>query len=167
MKSLVLYFSRKGNNYVNGSIVNLPIGNTEVAANMIRDITGADIFRVDPLVEYSTDYNKCTEEAADYKRTNARPKLKEIPENIYEYDIIYLGYPNYWGTMPMEMFTLLENIDFSGKRIKPFCTHEGSGMGNSEQDIKKLCPAAKVEKGLPIHGADVSQAKDMIENWIR
>jgi len=75
---------------------------------------------------------------------NARPELTNTVENMESYDVIYLGYPNWWGTMPMAVFTFLESYDFSGKTIIPFCTHEGSGIGNSERDIKKLCPKAKV-----------------------
>ncbi len=84
-----------------------------------------------------------------------------------DYDIVYLGYPNWWGTMPMAVWTFLEAYDFSGKTIVPFCTHEGSRMGNSEQDIKKLCPEATVLKGLPIKGSDVEKADKNIEAWIR
>lgn len=165
MSKLVVFFSRKGNNYVNGSIKNLYVGNTEVAANMIAEVTGADLFKLEPVVEYSTDYTECTNEAAEDKRKNARPDLIKYPDSLDAYDTIYLGYPNYWGTAPMAVFTFLERYDFSGKTIKPFCTHEGSGMGSSERDIKKSCPGATVEKGLAIHGADVNSAKKAIEKW--
>lgn len=165
-KKLIVYFSRKGNNYVNGAIRQLSVGNTEVAAKMIQQITGADMFPIKPVVEYSDDYHECTEEAQEDKRSNARPEFKNALDNIDEYDTIYLGYPNYWGTMPMHVFTFLEKYDFTGKTIKPLCTHEGSGMGNSERDIKKLCPGAKVESGLAIHGSDVNNAKAAIERWI-
>jgi flavodoxin len=165
-KDLIVYFSRKGNNYVNGSIKDLPVGNTEVAARLIQEITGADMFQIDPVIEYNADYRLCTEEAQSDKNKNARPEFKNVPDSITEYDTIYLGYPNYWGTMPMHVWTFLEKFDFTGKTIKPFCTHEGSGMGNSESDIKKLCPGAKVEKGLAIQGGSVSGAKGTIEKWI-
>ena len=80
--------------------------------------------------------------------------------------MIYLGYPNYWNTMPMAVFTFLEQYDFTGKVIRPFCTHEGSGMGSSETDIKTLCPGANVEKGLAIHGSRISGAKAQLEKWL-
>ncbi|MDV3427056.1 MAG: flavodoxin [Bacillota bacterium] len=165
-KELIVYFSRKGNNYVNGSIKNLTVGNTEIAAKMIRELTGSDMFEIKPVIEYDLDYHACTEEAKSDLRANARPDFKNAPDNIAEYDTIYLGYPNYWGTMPMHVFTFLEKYDLSGKIIKPFCTHEGSGMGRSESDIKKLCPGAKVEKGLAIHGGSVGNAKKSIEKWL-
>jgi flavodoxin len=165
-KALVVYFSRRGNNYVNGSIKNLSVGNTEVAAGMIRDLTAADMFQIEPVMEYDADYSVCTEQAQRDKRANARPEFKNAPADITQYDTIYLGYPNYWGTMPMHVWTFLEKYDFTAKTIKPFCTHEGSGMGTSERDIKKLAVTANIEKGLAIHGGSVNGAKNSIEKWI-
>ena len=167
MAQLIVYFSRAGENYLNGAIKNLEVGNTEIAAKMMSEITGGDLFQIVPVHEYSTDYNACIAEAQDDQRRDARPDLKVYPDSLDEYDTIYLGYPNYWGTMPMCVFTFLEHFDFAGKTIKPFCTHEGSGMGHSEADIRRLCPGAKVETGLAIHGADVSHAKKSIEKWIK
>lgn len=165
MAKLIAYFSRRGNNYVNGQIKNLAVGNTEIAAVLIHDATGAKLFQIDPVVPYSMDYSKCIEEAKQDKKRDARPELKVWLENLDGYDTIYLGYPNFWGTMPMAVFTFLEHYDFSSKTIKPFCTHEGSGMGTSESDIKRLCPGAHVEPGLAIHGADVKNAETAIQNW--
>lgn len=113
-------------------------------------MTGADIFKIEQVNEYSKDYYTCTQEAQRDQKTNARPELKHYLESIDDYDEIYLCYPNFWGTMPMAVWTFLENYDFSNKIIKPLCTHEGSGMGRSESDIKKLCPNAKIESGLAI-----------------
>lgn len=146
MKELIAYFSRANQNYVNGVIKNLDIGNTQIAAEILQKQTGADIFKIDPVVSYSHDYSECIEEAKADQRRDARPELKAYPDSLDEYDTIYLGYPNYWGTMPMAVFTFLEKYDFSGKTIKPFCTHEGSGMGSSERDLKRICPTAKIEK---------------------
>ena len=83
------------------------------------------------------------------------------------YDTIFVGYPNWWGTMPMAMFTFLEHFDLSGKRILPFCTNEGSGMGSSERDLKKACKGAKVESGLSIHGAEAANSHSKVEKWVR
>lgn len=164
MKSIVIYFSRAGYNYVNGEIKYLKIGNTERIANIIAKLTNSEMFKIEPKVEYSKDYSECIEEAKKEQRANARPELKELPNNLQEYDVMYLGYPNYWGTMPMPMFTFLENIDIHDKIIKPFCSNEGSGLGRSEEDIKKLCPKCKVEKGLAIHGANITEEK--LKEWI-
>ena len=165
-KKLIAFYSRADENYVNGEIKTLPVGNTEVAAGMIRELTGADLFKIEQRQPYAKDYNECIAQAQDDQRQNARPELKNYPASLEEYDVIYLGYPNYWSTMPMAVFTFLEHFDFSGKTIKPFCTHEGSGMGSSVKDIQRLCPSAKVEKGLAIRGGRVQQAKKDIEQWI-
>ena len=165
MSAVIVYFSREGNNYVNGSIVNLKTGNTEIAANFIRELTGAEIFRLEPVKAYSADYTECTKEAQAELRANARPAVNALPD-ISGYDTVYLGYPNWWGTCPMCVFTFIESQNWAGKTVKPFCTHEGSGMGHSESDLKKACAGADVKKGLAIHGADVLKAKTAIQNWI-
>lgn len=164
---LIAFFSRTGNNYVNGSIVNLTVGNTEVAANMIQELTGGELFKINQMHPYAKDYNACTDEAKRELRANARPELTEKLDNIDEFETIILGYPNWWGTMPMPVWTFLESYDFSGKTILPLCTHEGSGMGSSERDIKKLCPNAKLLKGLAIRGGSVKNAGKDIESWLR
>ncbi len=166
MSSMVLYFSRAGENYVSGAIRNLSKGNTEIVAELIHKWTGAELFPLKPTVPYSFNYSECIEQAKNDQKRDARPELISYPESLAPYNTIYLGYPNYWGTMPMPVFTLLEKFDFSGKVIKPFCTHEGSGMGHSLQDIKRLCPGADVREGLAIQGAKVARAEKEIKRWI-
>lgn len=166
MAELIAFFSRKDENYVNGMLKMLDIGNTEAAAGIIRELTGGELFQIDPVQAYSEDYNECIAQAQADQKRDARPELSAYPQSIEMYDVIYLGYPNYWGTMPMAVFTFLEHFDFSGKSIRPFCTHEGSGMGSSLKDIKRLCPDAKVETGLAIRGGSVKQSKDNIEKWL-
>lgn len=166
-KTLIVYYSKKGENYVSGAIKNLSVGHTEVAAKMIQDLTGGDLFFIDPVAPYTDNYNRCIEEAKKDLKANARPAFKNPLKDIGAYDTIYLGYPNYWGTMPMHLFTFLEMYNFENKVIKPFCTHEGSGMGSSERDIKKLCPKAQVESGLAIQGGSVNQAQSAIEKWVK
>ena len=100
-------------------------------------------------------------------KTGKGPEILNLPQDIDQYDEIYLGYPNYWGTMPMAVYTFLESYDFTGKKIHPFCTHEGSGLSNTESDIKKSAKGAVIEKGLAIHGSSVDQAKDVLERWIQ
>ncbi len=164
---LIAYFSRKGNNYFGGNIVNLPIGNTELAAKIIEKLTGGDLFMINPVKQYSEDYQTCTEEAKVEMQANARPELTGYLDSINNYDFLLLGYPNWWGTLPMPVFTFLERYDFSGKTILPFCTHEGSGMGHSEDDIQKVCPQAIILKGLPIRGSNVKNAEKDIQRWLR
>ena len=165
MAQLIAYFSRAGENYFSGALRVVPVGNTEIAAGMLQQITGADLFKIDPLLPYAKDYNECIAQAQEDQRRGARPELRSYPDSLEPYDTIYLGYPNYWGTMPMPVFTFLERFDFTGKTIKPFCTHEGSGLGRSESNIRRLCPGAKVEKGLAIQGSSVKSAEDALRKW--
>ena len=167
MAALIVYFSRRGENYVSGQLKKLSVGNTEAAAEMIRQLTQAELFQLEPVQAYSDSYNDCIAEARADQRRDARPELKRYPESLEGYETICLGYPNYWGTMPMCVFTFLEHFDFTGKTILPFCTHEGSGMGRSEADIKRLCPGATVKKGLALHGGSVQGAKADIEKWLK
>ena len=158
-KVLIAYYSRRGENYVNGSIKNLKLGNTEVVAAKIKVLLPeADVFQIDTTYEYSKSYMTCIEEAKQELHDQARPEVKNPLESIEEYDTIILGYPNWWGTMPMVCYTFLESYDFTGKKIVPFCTNEGSGMGSSVRFIKKLCPTAEVMDGMPIHGAEAANA---------
>lgn len=166
-KSLIAFYSRRGNNYVGGRIVDLPVGNTEVAAKTIQKLTGGDLFKIDTVKEYPADYNETTEVARQELRRDARPELSARVEKMADYDRIFLGYPSWWGTLPMAVCTFLEAYAFSGKTILPFCTNEGSGMGRSESDIRKLCPDAKVWKGLSLQGGSVQEAGNDISAWLR
>lgn len=166
-KVLIAYFSRAGNNYFGSGIVDLPVGNTEVLMKKIANMTGGDLFKIEPVKKYSTDYTTCTEEAKRDLQNNARPELVEKLASIEPYDVIVLGYPNYWSTMPMPVWTFLESFDFSGKTILPLCTHEGSGMGHSEKDLQKLCPTAKVQPGLAIRGSLVKSAMNEVQSWLK
>lgn len=164
---LIVYYSRKGQNYWGGSIRDLPKGNTEIVAEMIQKAVGGDLFEVDTVKPYSADYTTCTQEAQAELRANARPELKEYLDSLDGYDTIFVGYPNWWGTMPMAMFTFLERYDLSGKRIIPFCTNEGSGMGGSERDLKKVCTGAVVERGLPVRGCEAAKSEKKVSDWAK
>ena len=152
---------------MSGSIVNLAVGNTEVIARKIQGLTGSDLFQIETVKAYPEDYTATTRVAQDELSGNARPELTEMVTDMDAYEVIYLGYPNWWGTMPMAVFTFLESYDFSGKTIVPYCTHEGSGLGSSERDIKKLCPTAKVLSGLAIKGGTVGRADKDVANWLK
>ena len=166
-KCLIAYYSRKGNNYVGGNIVSLPVGNTEVVAKKIKDFIGGVLFEINTVKTYPIDYDETTKVAKDELRKNARPELTDTVKNIDDYNVIYLGYPNWWGTFPMAVFTFLESYNFSGKTIVPFCTHEGSGLGSSERDIKKLCPNAKLLPGIAIRGGSVASADNIVQSWLK
>ena len=166
-KSLIAYFSRRGYNYRDGEIVFLEVGNTEVVAQKLQALSGSDLFQIETVKSYPEGYHETTEEAKKELNENARPELQRTVENINDYDVIYLGYPNWWGTMPMAVHTFLESFNSEGKTIIPFCTHEGSRLGSSEKDIKKLCPKAKVLQGLAIKGGHVGLADMEIEQWYK
>jgi len=134
-KCLIACFSRSGSNYVSGRIMDLPVGNTEVVAKMIQDMTEGDLFHIEAVNAYPEDYTETTEIAQQELRANARPKLSSHLEILASYDVIFLGYPNWYGTMPV--FTFLEDYNFSGKTIAPFCTHEGSAWGGVWRISKK------------------------------
>jgi len=165
-RCLIAYYSRKGQNYVGGGIVDLAVGNTEVAAAMICAITGGDLLEIEAVKAYPADYQEATDVARTELRENARPELGNAPEGIEGYDVVFLGFPNWWGTAPMPVFTFLDSYDFSGKTIVPFCTHEGSGLGRSERDVATACPGATVLEGLAIRGGAVHGAEESIRRWI-
>lgn len=167
MATLIIYYSRRGENYWNGTIKNLAKGNTEIAAEFIKNAVGGDLFEVQTVKEYAKDYYACIDEAQRELRARARPPIKAFPEDIDRYDNIFIGYPNWWGTMPMAMFTLLEHFDWAGRKIIPFCTNEGSGMGSSERDLAKACPGATIARGLSIHGAETLQSEKKIADWAK
>ena len=163
-KSLVIYFSRADENYAVGVIDK---GNTEYLAEYIKENTGADLFKVEGKIPYSKDYSTCCDEAKVKHDNNERPELKEYLEDISEYEVIYIGAPVYWGTMPQEMLTQLERLDFTGKTVRVFVTHEGSGTAAIPQQVKKVCQGADViDDAIVIRGADCKNAKSKIENWI-
>jgi len=166
-KTLIAFFSRADENYFSGAMRYVKVGNTEIVCGIIKDLTGADSFRIEMKDPYSPVYMTCIEEAKKDLRAKARPELVSMPESIDEYDTIVLAYPNYWGTMPMAVFTFLEALDFTGKTILPLCTNEGSGMGGSERDIKKTCPGADVKAGLPITGSQTANSKASVERWLK
>jgi flavodoxin len=151
-KILIAYFSHSGN--------------TETAANMIKNILDADLFEINSIKKYSENYHTCTEEAKADQQVDARPELVEYLDNIDDYDVILLGYPNWWSTMPMPVFTFLERYDFSGKTILPFCTHGGGGMGRSESDIQKECQGAVLLKGISLGGSSARNSEKEIREWL-
>ncbi len=166
-KTLVIYYSRKGQNYVNGSIKNLSKGNTEIVAEFIKDAVDADLFEVQTVKEYSEDYSTCIEEAKKELRENGRPELKNYLLDISDYKNIVVAGPCWWGTYPCAIFTQLEKLDFAGKKVFPIMTHEGSGIAGSPAALKKYCKGATVGEGLAIHGAEASHSKSQVESWAK
>ncbi len=148
-KSLVVYFSKTGT--------------TERIANEIKDITGSDIVKIETVTPYPEDYNETVDIAQKEKAEKARPEIKTTVDNLDEYDTIYIGYPIWWGTMPMAMFTFIENNNLDGKTIIPFSTHKGSGLGSSVSDLKTALPNSTIKDGLACNS---STTTTQIRNWI-
>lgn len=164
---LVAYFSRAGENYSVGTVEK---GNTHIIADMIAEETGADMFEIQPVNPYPDTYDECTDVAKKEQNENARPEIVGSVGNMKQYDTVFIGYPIWWGDLPMVVYTFLESYDFSGKTIIPFCTHEGSGLSDTIRMIEKTCPSVTLLDGLAIRGSvaqnQQDEAKNNILNWL-
>lgn len=165
-KVLAAFFSRTGENYAVGHIEK---GNTHIVAEMIAEETGGTLFQIEPVMPYPNDYDECVDIAKKELETNARPAVKgDIA--VEDYDIIFIGYPNWWGDMPMAVYTFIEKHDWNGKTVVPFCTHEGSGLSDTERKLKNASKGTSVQKGLAVRGATAQnareQAKKAVASWL-
>lgn len=166
-KTLVIYYSRKGENYVNGNVQVLEKGNTEIVAEYIAKTVGAELFQVETVKTYNKSYMKCIEEAQKELQENIRPELKTYLTDISAYDNIVVAGPCWWGTYPSAIFTQLEKLDFTGKKVFPVMTHEGSGMAGAVQALKLFCPGAEVGEGLAIRGAEAASSEATVAQWAK
>ena len=156
-KILVVFFSHTGENYSVGVIEK---GNTHIIADMIAEETGADMFEIQPENPYPNTYNECTDVAKKEQNENARPKFIGSVDNMDQYDTVFIGYPIWWGDLPMVVYTFLESYDFSSKTVIPFCTHEGSGLSGTDRKVANACPGATVLDGLAIRGSTAQNKQD-------
>ncbi len=165
-KILIAYYSRADENYSVGYIKK---GNTEIIAEMIAQKTGGTLLHVEPAKEYPKSYDDCINVAKKELAQNARPEIKPVNVNPEEFDEIYVGYPVWWGEMPMPMFTFLEKYNLKGKTIHPFVTHEGSGI-SGVQRLKKVT-GANVTPGLAIYGHEAQnereKAQKKVNDWLQ
>lgn len=142
------------------------MGNVEYIASIIQDTVGGDLFQIETVEQYPLDHDPLVDQAAQEQGKDARPELSTHIENLEQYDTIFLGYPNWWGDMPQALYTFLEEYDFSGKTIIPFCPHGGSGFSRTESTIAELQPGATVsENGLEISRNDVAGSRDQVAQW--
>ena len=166
-KSLVLVFSRADENYQVGYILK---GNTMILAEYIAEKTGSDLFELKPAKKYPADYDACIDLAKKELNNNARPAFLE-DKDISEYDTIFMGYPIWWGDLPMCLYTFIEAHNWEGKKIIPFCTHEGSGMTRTDRNIERAAKGSQVLKGLAMRGAtaqnNLNSAKNNIDSWLK
>ncbi len=165
-KVLVVFFSHTGENYGVGIITK---GNTHIVAKMIAQSTGGKLFEIVPEKEYAQTYNECVAEAKQEKEAGARPAVKgDIA--VEDYDVVFVGYPNWWGDLPMPVYTFIEKHDWNGKQVYPFCTHEGSGLSETESYIAKACKGATIGKGLAMKGSTAQNSQDAarksVQSWL-
>ena len=152
-KILVAYFSHSGNTRA-------------VAYDICKKVNG-EFFEIKTVKSYPTDYNTLVDQAKRELKSDYRPELKNRIKNINQYDVIFLGYPDWWDAYPQAVKVFLLQYDFSGKTIIPFCTHEGSEFGNSLYDLKKMCPKSRILEGLAIRGNKAHNSGDRIEEWLK
>ncbi len=164
-KNLIIYYSRRGENYVNGEVKELERGNTEVVVDFLQAAAEADVFRVETVEDYPADYYECIEVAKAETKAGARPALKAYLDSLEGYDNVFVCGPIWWGTYPMALFSLLERLDWKGKTVLPLTTHAGSGLASCERDLKKLCKGAKVVKGLAVPGAEAAASERTVTDW--
>ena len=164
---LVVYYSRKGENFMPGGIQVLEKGHTERAAEFIAQALNADLFEIDTVKPYAENYRACCGEAAAEAKAGARPEIKGYVEDMSGYDTVYVCYPCWCGTAPMCVFTFLEHYDLTGKTIIPICTNEGSGLANSVEHIRRSCPGANVKEGLSFRGHQCENGAEEIGAWAK
>ena len=151
-KSLIVYFTRSGH--------------TKSVANDIHKKMGGDLVEIEVVNPYPADYHETTEVAKKEQKENARPPIKTRIPNLDQYDVIFLGYPNWWSSMPMPVYTFIEENKLDGKTIAPFVTHGGGGLGHSIEDLKKLAPHSKILKPLAVSGNIADRAEHDVLNWL-
>lgn len=167
MKTIIACFSRRGENYVSGTITELIKGNGEIIVDIIRQYCDSDIFKIEPVEGYPYDYHQCTARAKFELQKQIYPKITNYIHRFEDYDRVILVYPNWWSTLPMGMFTFLTMHDMKGKQIYPICSHEGSGLGRSVEDIRRLCPDSVVHEGLAVQGSKVNNSQNIIRKYIK
>ncbi|MDO4840756.1 MAG: flavodoxin [Desulfovibrionaceae bacterium] len=149
---LIIYFSHSGN--------------TRTIAEQIHSRTGGDIVELKTVQPYPDDYNTTVDMAQKEKTEHARPAITTELTDLAKYDTVFLGFPNWWGTIPMAYYTLLEKYDLGNKIVIPFVTHGGSAFGSSLNDLKRLCPKARFKEGLAVRGSRVKSAQKDVDKWL-
>ena len=174
---LIAYFTWAENTYVENpetvdvdattSASVLPPGNAAKMAGWIQEEIGGDLFSIVVTEPYSSDYDECLDRAADEKADNARPELLYHVENMDDYDIVFLGFPNWWYTVPMAVHTFLEEYDFSGKTIVPFVTHGTGGFASTIKDITLDLPdSVTILEPIGVYRPEVDSSKQRVQEWV-
>ena len=163
-KILIAYFSHSGENY---GVGNIREGNTQKVAQEIARQTNGTLFRIQTVQKYPADYKACSKQAQEEKEKNARPELTATVENMDAYDVVYIGYPIWWGDMPMAVYTFLDSYSWDGKNVYPFATHEGSGLADTVNSLKKALPRANVKDGLELKGHVAQKEPEIVQRAVR
>lgn len=167
-KVLIAYFSMTGQTWAGGDIVNVDKGFTNIAAEYIQEAVGGDLFHIEQVRQYNPDHFKMINEAKEEFQNHERPAIKAYCDHLDDYDTVFLGFPNWWGTMPMPVLTFLEHGDWKNKKVIPFVTSGGSGFAHALTDLKKALPDADIStEGLEILGTEVKADKQRIQDWAR
>lgn len=166
-KNLIIYYSRRGENYFGGAIRSIEKGNTEYCVEAIQSAVGADVFEIETVREYSRDYMECTREAQAETRSGERPALRRYLESVADYDNVFVCGPCWWGTFPCALLGQLERLDWTGRRVFALMTHEGSGLGRCESDLKKICTGASVGRGLAVRGSEARGSAAAVAAWAK
>ena len=164
---LLAYFSRAGENYYYGDRINLEVGNTEVLAGMIRELTGCDVHRIEAADPYAEDYEETVARNSREQSENARPAIANPLPDLAQYDTVLLASGIWSNRAPMIMTTFTEGLDFTGKTIHPVTTFAMSGLGTTVRDYTVSCPGATVGEGLAVRGEEVKEAGADVEAWLR
>lgn len=166
LNPVVVFFSRAGENFINGKPQKISIGNTAVLAHKIAEHLNCQLIQLEEVELYPERYDGTVSRAELEKKESKRVAYHDLDIDRSEVDALFLGYPNWWGSYPRIIATFLEDFNTDGLDIYPFCTHEGSAFGSSLDELKKQCPKAKIHCGLPVRGSRVERSDIAIENWL-
>ena len=167
-KILTVFFSMKGETYMaGGRIENLTKGNTNVCAEFIQKAVGGDLFEIETTKQYSKYHFKMIEEAKVEMQSDEKAQPKHWLDNLEDYDVIFVGYPIWWGTYPPIINTFLKHYDLTGKTIIPFSTSEGSGLLNTVAELREVCKGATVTEALAIRGSQARSSEKKVSEWAK
>lgn len=166
MKSLVVYFSRTGENSIHGEIEHIEKGFTEIVAEKIAKYESADLYKLIPEVPYPTNYEECNKRAREESQRNSQVPFKTLLENLDAYDVIYIGFPNWYRSYPRIVATFLNTYNFAGKTIRPFCTNEEGAFGIGELELRSSVKGAMVKSGFACRGHDAENCDEALKKWL-
>ena len=166
MSILIAYFSKDGGNSVDGVTKNLEKGNTEIVAEKIARLTGGELYPLIPVEPYSSNYLVTSARAKKEADEGAFPAIANLKKSIDEYDVIYLGFPNWYRSYPRIIATFLKSYDFTGKVIKPFCTNEEGAFGIGELELRATLKTAILKEGFAVKGSEADECDLELSAWV-